>query len=155
MFLPEGQINRVGAGDDTFMVGRFINHAGKQRNTPSIRFGNIAMLPFEKVKLDNAANHYEQEAFLVETRSISGFSGSPVFVYQPIYTMTQIPRAHEFAISEHDPMGELYLLGIDCGHIPKYEKVVNGAGTPARMEDRHKHRYVDCNSRVATNGSIE
>jgi hypothetical protein len=70
MFASKEDIGRVGAGDDTFMIGRFISHASKQRNTPSLRFGNIAMLPFEKVKLGRDANYHEQEAFLVETRSI-------------------------------------------------------------------------------------
>jgi len=118
-----------GAGDDTFMVGRFFSHSGKQRNTPSLRFGSIAMLPFEKVKLGPEANEYMQEAFLVETRSISGFSGSPVFVYEPSGKTTFHPDAgYESRIT--DLVGRPRLLGIDCGHVPKYEKIVNGALTP-------------------------
>jgi hypothetical protein len=74
-----GAFGGFGAGDDTFMVGRFITHAGKQRNTPSLRFGSIAMLPFDKVKLEG----HMQEAFLVETRSMSGYSGSPVLFIDP------------------------------------------------------------------------
>lgn len=128
-------VTSVGAGDDTFMVGRFINHAGTQRNTPSLRFGSIAMLPFEKVKLGN----HMQEAFLVEMRSISGFSGSPVFVYRPTAAEIEIPPTDydsagvpitRFALTVEDLMGEIEFLGIDCGHVPKFEKVVNGAGTP-------------------------
>ncbi len=35
----------IGLGDDLFMVGRFINHDGKERNIPVLRFGTIAMMP--------------------------------------------------------------------------------------------------------------
>lgn len=140
-FIDRDSLTRtVGAGDDVFMVGRFVNHAGKQRNTPSLRFGSIAMLPFEKVKL---ADGHMQEAFLVEVRSISGYSGSPVFVYKPKKERIRDPNERAFDLtssnwgrsrSRQETITELVgipeLLGIDCGHIPKREKVVNGAGTP-------------------------
>lgn len=67
----------IGPGDDTFMVGRFINHEGTQQNLPSVRFGNIAQMPIEPIKQDTG---FLQESFLVETRSVGGYSGSPVFV---------------------------------------------------------------------------
>jgi hypothetical protein len=118
----------IGAGDDTFMVGRFITHAGKQRNTPSLRFGSIAMLPFEEIKLGD----HMQEAFLVETRSISGYSGSPVFVYRPKKETTTIPPSPHspyygdtYSTSITDLVGHPILLGIDCGHIDRYEDVVD------------------------------
>jgi len=127
----------IGAGDDTFMVGRFVNHAGQQRNTPSLRFGSIAMLPFEKVKLGKEANYHMQEAFLVETRSISGFSGSPVFVYRPSEIEAAIPPGedsfetrYKYITTISELVGHVNFLGIDCGHVPKYERVVNGALTP-------------------------
>jgi hypothetical protein len=153
-FVFKDGIVDVGAGDDVFMVGRFINHSGKQRNTPSLRFGSIAMLPFEKVKLSNG---FMQEAFLVESRSISGYSGSPVFVYKPVIERIETPKRpfdlrHDWSsprgyVSQHtvtDLVGRPQLLGIDCGHIPKHEKVVNGAGTP------HPHGWrVDTNTGMA------
>jgi hypothetical protein len=139
-FVFKDGIVDVGAGDDVFMVGRFINHSGKQRNTPSLRFGNVAMLPFDKVKMSDG---FMQEAFLVESRSISGFSGSPVFVYKPVVERVQTakrpfdlrndgfsPRGFVTQPTITDLVGRPQLLGIDCGHIPKREKVVNGAGTP-------------------------
>ena len=52
---------------------------GKQRNRPTVRFGNVAMMP-EDV-WHEAAQRY-QESFLVEMRSLPGYSGSPVFVYE-------------------------------------------------------------------------
>ena len=127
-----------GAGDDTFMVGRFINHSGKQRNTPSLRFGSIAMLPFEKVKLYDG---FMQEAFLVETRSISGFSGSPVFVYEPRGSSFITESGRESSIT--DLVGRPRLLGIDCGHVPKHEKIIDGAGNP------HSDWKVNANTGMA------
>jgi len=124
----------IGAGDDTFMVGRFISHDGKQRNTPSLRFGSIAMLPFEKIKLESG---YMQEAYLVETRSISGYSGSPVFVYRPVEQKTIIPadysnpsegEIHSKSIAQL--MGYPSLLGIDCGHIRYFDDVLDASGKP-------------------------
>jgi hypothetical protein len=127
-----GGASDIAAGDDTFMVGRFISHEGKQRNTPTLRFGSIAMLPFDKVRL---ANGYMQEAFLVETRSLSGYSGSPVFVYRPAQQTTAIPPSPDnpyagdtYATSITNLVGQPTLLGIDCGHIPRPNKVVDASG---------------------------
>jgi len=80
-FLTKSLIDdlEIGPGDEVFIVGRFVNHEGKQRNLPSVRFGNISQMPWEPILIDG----YPQESFLVEARSISGYSGSPVFVYLP------------------------------------------------------------------------
>jgi hypothetical protein len=97
----------VGVGDDVIMVGRFVGHDGKQRNQPLVRFGNIAMMPGEHV-LDGRGELVE--AYLVEMRSLPGFSGSPVFLYigpadyRGNGTMSKFYEEH-FA-----------LLGIDTGH---------------------------------------
>jgi hypothetical protein len=50
-------------------------HEGRQKNSPTARFGNIAQMPNEPVII----KRFEQECFLVEARSIGGYSGSPVF----------------------------------------------------------------------------
>jgi hypothetical protein len=65
-------------GDEVFMVGRFFSHEGKQQNAPSVRFGNISMLAMETMK---TFEDYDQRTFLVEQRSLPGYSGSPVFVF--------------------------------------------------------------------------
>lgn len=70
----------IGIGDDTVMIGRFVNHEGKQKNSPAVRFGNIAMMAHEKIQMDSGL---EQEAFLVEVRSLPGYSGSAVLIYSP------------------------------------------------------------------------
>lgn len=67
----------VGIGDDTFMSGSFpLKDDGVdiERTTSVLRFGNIALMP--------EATGERQRYFLVEQRSIGGYSGSPVFVYR-------------------------------------------------------------------------
>lgn len=82
MLLKRHEIDafRVGPGDDVFVVGRFINSQGKLRNIPSVRFGNIAQMPLKPIEQGRVFGEFQQESFLVEARSISGFSGSPVFL---------------------------------------------------------------------------
>ena len=79
-FLSEGLVISydIGPGDEVFMVGRFSGHQGTLTNLPVARFGAISMLPREEIRnpMGNRTKH-----FLVEVRSIPGFSGSPVFVY--------------------------------------------------------------------------
>lgn len=97
----------LGPGDITFMIGRLINHEGKQRNTPSVRFGNIAMMPLEPVKMEDGTL---QEAFLVEQNSLPGYSGSPVFWEIPDFARrpdSNVLQAKQFR----------GLLGIDAGHL--------------------------------------
>lgn len=80
-FVTEEIINEhgIGIGDEVFLVGRLIDHSGKQKNAPSARFGNISMTPFESIF--NKTLSKNVEVFLCEVKSIGGFSGSPVFVY--------------------------------------------------------------------------
>lgn len=97
----------MGVGDEVFMLGRFISHGSLQLNQPLARFGNIAMMPGEPVK---DGRNLLVEAFLVEMRSLSGFSGSPVFVHMGPGTYrgngTMMPFYTE----------TIGLIGIDTGH---------------------------------------
>ena len=70
----------VGVGDDTFTVGRFLGHDGRERNLPTARFGRISMMPLKPIK--NPTTGLLEESFLIESRSLPGYSGSPVFVYR-------------------------------------------------------------------------
>jgi hypothetical protein len=69
----------IGIGEELFMVGRFLNHEGKTRNLPVLRFGSIAMMNDEPIEVEG----HGQEAFLAEIRTVPGYSGSPVFVHVP------------------------------------------------------------------------
>lgn len=73
--IREREIN---AGDDVFMVGRFVNVDGRQGNQPALRFGNISIM-------DASVHHplgFQGRSVILDMRSRSGFSGSPVFVYR-------------------------------------------------------------------------
>lgn len=120
-FLEDGKIKKfnIGPGDDVFMVGRFVNHDGKQRNTPTLRFGNIAMMPGEPL---TGWQNVPQESFLVDMRSRSAFSGSPVFVYiAPTAIRMDIPKWTQM---QSDTFYGPWLLGVDWGHIPLHAKVL-------------------------------
>jgi len=121
----------IGIGDDTVMVGRFISHDGKQQNTPSVRFGNIAMMPREPII---RKDKFPQESFLVEQRSISGYSGSAVLIYSPCAMNDMslrrrgIDRPKDLdlfkstqeqlrALDNHTSPKGPYLLGIDWCHL--------------------------------------
>jgi hypothetical protein len=115
----------IGPGDETFVVGRFINHEGKQRNLPTARFGCIAQMPWEPIRQDHG---FDQESFLVEARSIAGYSGSPVFVWIPPLTEREgvkdwIPHK---IFMKHGP----WLLGVDWGHINDWEPLRDEIGRP-------------------------
>jgi hypothetical protein len=120
----------IGIGDDVFMIGRFINHEGKERNAPALRFGNIAMMATEKIVTEYGT---EQESFLVEVRSLPGYSGSAVFLYSsaPMNDMSRMRAGtpmntsgpplsgvalQDAAMKQMSPKGP-YLLGIDWCHL--------------------------------------
>jgi trypsin-like peptidase len=104
----------IGPGDDTFMVGRLLGHEGRKQNITPVRFGNIAARPSEAIRVEGCDRG---ENFLVECRSISGYSGSPVFVWidpnRPRPPMWLAPALPPYDPKRHGP----YLLGIDAGHI--------------------------------------
>jgi len=108
-FVTEDKLHRynIGIGDEVFMVGRLIGHAGTKKNLPIARFGSVSSLPLEDLK--NFCGKYRPH-FLVEVRSVSGFSGSPVFVYDaPVPPSLVDVRKERFSNM---------LLGIDSGHMP-------------------------------------
>lgn len=121
IFITKSKLEeyQIGPGDEAFMVGRFVNHEGRERNLPTVRFGNLAMLPYEKVRHPRGTL---QEAFLVECRSLPGYSGSPVFLH-PL-PFNSFPR------KSPPPM----FLGIDVGSIkdtrPVLDKTTRTAVNP-------------------------
>jgi len=117
-------LHNIGPGDDVFVVGRFINHEGKQRNLPTARFGCIGQMPLEPIPQERPNRPpFMQESFLVEARSIGGYSGSPVFIH--------IGRYNSGA-GRHNTDWEFgpYLLGVDWGHILDREPLRDKTGRP-------------------------
>lgn len=118
----------LGPGDETFFVGRFKHHDGRDVNRPSARFGNISLMPGD---VHIAERGLAQEAFIVEARSLSGYSGSPVFVFLPPMTPrpSQVLDPGQRIQLEKRGAGPL-LLGVDCAHLRDSELVRDGEGHP-------------------------
>jgi hypothetical protein len=111
----------IGPGDDVFFIGRFVNHEGRQQNRPALRFGNISMMPWEPVPQEGTG--FLQESFIVEGRSVAGYSGSPVFVHIPPFAH----RPKKPTVIEAKSYGP-WLLGVDWGHLKIAEKIIDRGG---------------------------
>ena len=94
------------AGEDTVSVARFIGFDGNERNQPSVRFGNLTSTELFSVNQRPGRDH-DQRSFLVEARSLGGYSGSPVFVF----------RTSTYFNGGVPPVESALLLGIGWGHI--------------------------------------
>jgi len=122
----------IGIGDDVFFVGRFAEHEGRATNLPSLRFGTIAQMPWEPVLHERGIM---QECFLVEARSLSGFSGSPVYLYYALHgpggaTAVIGGEEEEVPPRNYAQASPWYLLGIDFAHLSRRERVRDAAGEP-------------------------
>ncbi|MGS0685087.1 trypsin-like peptidase domain-containing protein [Nakamurella sp. GG22] len=117
----------LNVGDEVIMLGRlnYYRSDGSQ-NRPVARFGTIALMPGEPVR---DGRKIEVESFLIEMRSLSGFSGSPVFCIIP-------PGAFRGpGVGLDLGTGHQFLLGLDCGHIEMTTPVRTNTG--ARHPDGH------------------
>jgi hypothetical protein len=63
-------------GDEVFICGAFVGRVGYRKNIPVVRIANIAAMPEEPIDFASP----RQPAYLIETRSLGGTSGSPVFL---------------------------------------------------------------------------
>ncbi len=101
--------HEINAGEDVFMLGRFIDYDGVEANSPSMRFGNISMM--------NAAvpqfSGYLGNSIVVDMHSRTGFSGSPVFVYRTAGSI--FGNANTLMSGGH----LMKLLGILWGQFPE------------------------------------
>lgn len=128
-------------GDEVYFYGRFVGHDGKQRNAPVMRFGSIAMMPDREAPI--RVNNREQVAFLVECRSLSGFSGSPAFVRlaDTRRPAPNTPRPRPGLIPNSSQF-----LGVDCGHFPSWSNVYNSKDKHSK---KYEHMFVETNSGIA------
>ena len=114
----------IGPGDECFVVGRFVNHEGKQKNLPTVRFGCISQMADEPI-LQNCG--YKQQSFLVEAKSIGGYSGSPVYTYIPPGTIRYgVENWLDKILMQHGP----WLLGVVWGQINDWMPIMNEQGQP-------------------------
>lgn len=109
----------IGPGDEVHIVGLFAYVQGRRKNVPIVRMGNIAMIADEPIPTERG----DAEAYLIESRSIGGLSGSPVFVNESVW-IPQDPQ-RPFVAGNRDPRpdtpwagarGKGWLFGLIQGH---------------------------------------
>lgn len=109
---------QLGPGDDVFSVGRFVDIHGGQQNKPLVRSGIIASAGVVDVRTDSVIPWDKEACWIVEMRSRTGFSGSPVYVYispwQPNFIEAPSRKYGNFFYGP-------WLLGIHSSQIPSDE----------------------------------
>jgi hypothetical protein len=110
----------IGIGDEVFMPGLFTFVEGTKKQSPIMRYGNLAMLPDEQIDTDRGF----MDAYLIEARSIGGLSGSPVYVRKTLRLPYPSPDEEGRVQYLHGP-GGFFLLGLAHGHWDIKESQLN------------------------------
>jgi hypothetical protein len=125
----------MGVGDVCYTIGLFRVLAGKQRNLPVVHVGNISLLPSdERVPIedwdDNSRTRWV-EAYIVQSQSLDGLSGAPVFVRPSV----RAPVSDGDGPELHGVGKELYLLGLFQGawYAPPSDIVAIGRRGPINV----------------------
>lgn len=106
MVTPEIIVDEaIGIGDDIFTVGLFTNHYGQARNIPVVRSGIISAMPSEPMYTE----YGYMNGYLVETHSLGGISGSPVFVQMAPLRVINAEVRQSMKLTH-------YFLGLVSGH---------------------------------------
>lgn len=113
---------QVSLGEDVFMLGLFAAHHGGERNTPVARFGNLALLADDAAPIEQP-NGVMRPSHLVDMRSRTGFSGSPVALYRLPDADLSTVVAQPFVLQSGIKMRAIALLGVHCGQFPDPVKV--------------------------------
>jgi hypothetical protein len=112
----------IGIGDEVFSPGRFVDLPGHRVNRPLVRSGIISGMPEIPIQQRGGVL---LDSYIVEMRSRSGFSGSPVYVYlaPPQIRYEQSERQIQSSqqgnalIKDFGIYGP-WLLGVHWGEIP-------------------------------------
>jgi hypothetical protein len=103
------KVHNVGIGDEVFIAGLFTKITETSQNIPIIRIGNVAMMPNERIPFHGGM----YDAHLIESRSIGGLSGSPVFVRPTL--QLQIGIEDDQPVILNGP-GKILFFGSVVGH---------------------------------------
>jgi hypothetical protein len=120
-----------GPGDEAFFFGRYVDLGGREENQPVVRFGNVSRIQGDPIWQPERS--YAQEAILVEARSLSGFSGSPVCVYSNS-SIRRNPAGQTTV--QTDLFAPCYVLGVHFGHHRIREPVRPAAPGAPPIEPR-------------------
>jgi hypothetical protein len=106
---------QIGPGDEVVSAGRFVDIHGIQQITPLIRSGIIASKGPIPIRAPKSLPWKEERVWMVEMRSRTGFSGSPVFVYIPPWQPNYVEgSARKYGNWFYGP----WLLGVQSNEIP-------------------------------------
>ncbi|HYM20700.1 MAG TPA: hypothetical protein VEW28_06830 [Candidatus Kapabacteria bacterium] len=108
--VDENYINKyeLQAGDDVFSPGLFARHVGIEKSIPIIRVGTIAAMETDDLQIYGDGRR--MKGYLIESRSIGGLSGSPVFTNLTSFRILNGTYKNVF------PNDCYALLGITWGH---------------------------------------
>lgn len=123
---PPPETIRIGPGAEVFLTGLLIYHPGETRIMPIIRVGNIAAFPEDTIELSTGP---DSGLILIESRSLGGLSGSPVFVHFPPWRYdSNWNVAHLMPPVVPGNAGPNYLLGVVHGYYPTTGNDPDGLG---------------------------
>ena len=128
MFVTDEFISRVdlGLGEDVFMVGMFADFSNSERNAPFSRFGNLSRMADPRTPI-KCGGYGPRASHVVDMRSRTGFSGSPVWVFRtPSGDLEGIIEDGGWNL---DTWNNLFvrLLGVHCGQFPEMVKASKSA----------------------------
>lgn len=124
--------DKIGIGDEVFLVGLFTYAPGRRRNMPMIRHGNLAMLPEEQIQVEGEF----ADAYLIELRSLMGLSGSPVFVRRTVTAAGTDAQGKSVNLAGVTGQpSDFRLLGLMHGHWDIRESEIN---RPSAIHDRQR-----------------
>lgn len=105
----------IDIGSDLFIAGLFAERPGNARNIPIIRMGNIAAMAGEPIptRFGDVVVH------LIESRSIGGLSGSPVFA-----NLGNMRKVGGRIMYSTDGGSLFYLFGLIHGHFDEERATV-------------------------------
>jgi len=127
----------IGIGDEVFFPGLFEIIPGERRNTPIVRHGAIAMLPEHPIQVGGGF----AENYLVEARSFSGLSGSPVFV-RATATKTERVEPGGRDMKMLLQVADMHLLGMIWGHWDEAHGVNMGIAAVTPAAKIHETLYL-------------
>lgn len=123
-------MNRAYVGDQTIMIGLFADHAGPGKiNLPVARFGNLAAIAHDDVPVRiGPGDLFARPAFLNDTRSRTGFSGSPVWAwYDPendVRYLEDSKNRSSTILSRAKRPSDLCLIGVHRGQFLEDASVI-------------------------------
>jgi hypothetical protein len=86
-------------GDEMFICGAFVGRVGYRKNIPVVRIANVAAMPEEPIDFASP----KQPAYLIETRSLGGTSGSPVFLNLQDHRVMRRVHGYRIGMTQSTP----------------------------------------------------